>query len=101
MHPRIFFDAFSFMITAALVAAGIGIYFREPSRRDRLLAIGSFVQTISLGFGFFWAIRMLAVIDSPGDVGPQLAICLLTPLYGVLVKVSLVIYVRFRYFSTG
>ena len=54
-----------------------------------------FVQALTLGFGLFYTVRMLAVIKIPSEIGPILAVCLLTPFYGVLANLVLKMYVLF------
>jgi len=95
MRLQIFVDVTSIVFFIIILAIAIAVYYRIPSKKERLLGIGSFVQTLTLGFGLVYAVRMLAVVDSMSEIGAILAVCLLTPFYGILANLVLKMYVLF------
>ena len=97
----VFLDLKALLIVAAVVVLSLAVYRKSAGGAVRLLAIGAFVQTVTLLMGFGWLVNGLAVIDTPETIGPMLAVSILTPFYGSLLNMGIQMYVRFTAVDTA
>ncbi len=95
MNPMLLIDGRAIAITAVIIIAARVLYHRLPDRRERSIAVGSLVQTLTLGAGILVAVNMLAKVGSPAEMGPHLAVSLLVPLYGVMANIAFTFHARF------
>ncbi|MFH1726656.1 MAG: hypothetical protein ABII00_18755 [Elusimicrobiota bacterium] len=91
---------FNFSAFALVVAAGavsFAVHRGVPDKKERLLAMGGFAQslafTVSLVF-FAWALYSVTAAGL-SNWGPQIGRVIMTALYGALVNLGCGLYVRF------
>ncbi|MFC1551765.1 hypothetical protein ACFL6P_04285 [Candidatus Latescibacterota bacterium] len=97
MSLTLYIDFMSIVYILIILLISIALYYKVADPKERALAIGSFTRTLALAFSFFYAVRMLAVVDKISKLGPPLAIVLLTAFYGLLINLAIKIGVRFKY----
>jgi hypothetical protein len=97
MSLTLYVDIMSIVYILIILSISIALYFKLDDPQERACSIGSFTQTLALAFSFFYAVRMLAVVDKISELGPPLAIVLLTAFYGLLINLAIKIGVRLKY----
>ena len=73
------------------------LFKKVPSIKECLSAIGSFTLTLAMVLSMINIVHALYKLDSLEQLGPPLAFSILILLYTALLKIGLMVYLRFKY----
>lgn len=95
IYPLYYFDVLS-LLSIAFPAVGIVLVSRKKSYLEVLHLLDKILVPLGAASTLFSVILMMANLSSPETIGPNLAVCILSLLYAVIIKLIVVILIAWK-----